>query len=479
MRKRTLLLAATLTTGLLTALPGTAAAAPSGLASDFNGDGYRDVAFGAWNADVGSASGAGAVVVMYGSSSGISTARKTVITQNSAGVPGTAESSDRFGYSLAAGDLNGDKYADLVVGSQYEGVGTRKGIGSVLVVWGGTKGLTGASALPQPPAGQLTEWGGYSSGVATGDFDGDGRTDVTVTGQSHTHLYRGPFTRTGAPLSHHGIGELGSTYEVFAGDLTGDRAAERLYPFATDADLRGDIRYFRHDPTGHAEHPESDYAQVKLEKADGEAGAIGDINGDGHGDVVLGDHTDPERARPGGHKGGQITVWYGGSNGPDPAQTPTVIHQDTAGVPDVGEAADGFGTAVAVGDVNGDKYADVAVGTPGEDNGPAKDTGSVMILFGSASGLTGAGAKLYTQNTTGVPGSNETGDFFGQAVRLTDLDKDGRADLVVGTAYENEAGGVTVLRGATTGLTATGAKSFTAAGAGLKGNAALGWVISR
>lgn len=147
MRKRTLLLAATLTTGLLTATPATAA--PSGLAGDFNGDGYRDVAAGAACADVGSASCAGAVVVLYGSASGVSAARRAVITQNSAGVPGTAESGDLFGSALATGDLDRDGYSDLVVGASNESIGDRDGVGSGTVLWGGKSGLTGGKGLPQ------------------------------------------------------------------------------------------------------------------------------------------------------------------------------------------------------------------------------------------------------------------------------------------------------------------------------------------
>ncbi len=473
--KRTLVIAAALTTGVLTALPAApAVAAPSGLASDFNGDGYRDLAIGAMGADVGSAHGAGAVVVLYGSASGVPGTKKAVLTQNSTGVPGTAESDDRFGASLAAGDLNADGYADLVVGSEFESIGTRQGVGRATVLWGGSAGLTGGSALPQPPAEELNEWGGYSRGVATGDFDGDGKTDVTVTGQTYTALFRGPFTRTGTPLSHTRVGEVGTTYEVIAGDLTGDKAAERVYPLAHDGDPGGDIRYFRHDLGGWDDHPESDYAMVGLPNADGSLGATGDINGDGYGDLVLGDYAGPTN-----RKGGQITVWYGGPNGPDPQQTPTVVHQDTPGVPGADESADLFGSAVDVGDINGDTYADVVVGAWGEDIGSARDAGSVTVLFGSATGLLTTGAKSYSQNTAGVPGTAESGDAFGMAVRLLDLDKTGKADLVIGAGYENQNGSVTYLRGTASGLTMTGAKSLTAAGAGLKGSAAFGWDLAK
>ncbi|MET8947536.1 FG-GAP-like repeat-containing protein [Streptomyces sp. NPDC004542] len=471
MRKPTLLLAATLTTGLLTAaLPATTAtAAPSGLSGDFNGDGYRDVAIGAAGTQVGSAQLAGAVVVLYGSSSGVSAARRTVITQNSAGVPGTAEELDGFGSALAAGDLDGDGYSDLVVSAPGETIGDRDGVGSVTVLWGGKSGLSGGATLPQPSS--LAEWGGFGSALAAGDFDGDGRYDVTATGQSHTRLWRGPFTRTGTPAIQSSVGELGTTYEVTAGDLNGDRAAERVYPFATDADQGGDVDYFTWTGTR--------FAMKYLPNADGFAGSVADINGDGYGDLVLGDHQDPSRYKASGHKGGQISVWYGGPNGPDPAQQPTLINQDTAGVPGTGEADDLFGVALSTGDINGDGYADVAVGAHGEDVGSARDAGSVTILFGSASGLKTSGAKSYTQNTSGVPGTAETGDDLGQSVRLVDLDRNGKADLVAGVGGENGHGAVTVLRGSASGLTTSGAKSVTAADVALKGNGNFGWAIAQ
>ncbi|MFE6408645.1 FG-GAP-like repeat-containing protein [Streptomyces sp. NPDC057837] len=468
MRKRTLFLAVALTTGLLTTAPA-ATAAPSGLSGDFNGDGYRDVAIGAFAADVGSVHSAGAVVVLYGSSSGVSAARRTVITQDSAGVPGAAEEDDRFGYSLAAGDLDRDGYSDLVVGAQYEDIGDRDGVGSATVLWGGKSGLSGGKGLPQPS--DLTEWGGFSSGVATGDFDGDGATDVTLTGQSRTRLYKGPFTRTSGPASHTSLGTFGSTYEVLAGDLNRDGDAERVYPFLVDGDPGGDISF--HGWTG------TRYAATDLPNADGEQGTIADVNGDGYGDLVLGDYQEPRADKPGGHKGGQITVWYGGPSGPDPAQKPTVIHQDTAGVPGTGESGDLFGSALSAGDVNGDGYADIAVGAWAEDIGSVEDAGSVTLLFGSAGGLTGTGAKSWSQDTAGVPGSNETMDAFGMTVRLVDLDKNGKADLVTGAGYENGYGAVTVLRGSASGLTTSGSLFVSARDVSLKGGAAFAWAIAQ
>ncbi|MEU6544675.1 FG-GAP-like repeat-containing protein [Streptomyces sp. NPDC046859] len=460
MRKRPLLLVATLTTGLLTALPAAgASAAPSKLAGDFNGDGYRDVAVSAQCAQVGSESCAGAVIVLYGSSSGLSASRKAVLTQNSTGVPGTAEAGDLFGSSLAAADLDRDGYSDLVVGSSGESVGDNESVGSGTVLWGSKSGLSGGKGLPQPSG--LAQWGGFSRGAAAADFDGDGDIDVTLTGQNHTRLYQGPFTRTGGPLSHQRVGEVGTTYDVIAGDLSGDGAAERVYPMAVDGDPGGTILTYRWTGTS--------YKFGELAQADGMSGSIADIDGDGYGDLVLGDSSDPSADKPVGHKGGQITVWYGGPTGPDPAQKPTVIHQDSTNVPGSGETGDSFGSALSTGDINGDGYADVVVAAPGEDTDNAQDAGSVTVLFGSASGLKTSGAKSYTQNTAGVPGSAETGDRFGAAVDLTDVTKDGRADLTIGVGGENGTGGVWTLRGSATGLTTSGAQGITAADVSVKG----------
>ncbi len=118
------------------------------------------------------------------------------------------------------------------------------------------------------------------------------------------------------------------------------------------------------------------------------------------------------------------------------------------------------------------------VGAPGEALGSTRNAGAVTVLFGSASGLTTSGAKGYTQNTSGVPGTAETGDAFGKAVRLIDLDRNGRADLVAGSGNENGHGMVTYLRGTSAGLTTQGAKNITAGAVSLQGSADFGWTIA-
>ena len=133
------------------------------------------------------------------------------------------------------------------------------------------------------------------------------------------------------------------------------------------------------------------------------------------------------------------------------------LSQDDPGVPGGDEPGDGFGRSVAVGDVDRDGHADLAVGANGEDD----DSGRVTVVHGAAGGWRTSGNRSYSQDTRGVPGVAEDLDGFGTAVTLVDHDRDGRRDLTVGAPGENDASGaVTTLRGAGTGFTATGSRTF-------------------
>jgi FG-GAP repeat len=72
-------------------------------------------------------------------------------------------------------------------------------------------------------------------------------------------------------------------------------------------------------------------------------------------------------------------------------------------------------------DFNQDGTDDLAVGVPFEDVGNAADAGAVSVLPGWPGGLTTSGGRLFTQNTSGIPGAAELGDQFGTALTSSDM----------------------------------------------------------
>lgn len=187
---------------------------------------------------------------------------------------------------------------------------------------------------------------------------------------------------------------------------------------------------------------------------------IGDTDGDGYGDIVIGMHWDADSGVPGSSDGGKVNLIRGSATGPSADRT--VLTQNTSGVPGSSERKDGFGTELDLGDVNGDGHLDLAVGAPGESLDGVPHTGAVTVLYGAAdgSGITGAGAQFFSQNTAGVPNSDEAEDRFGSEVHLGDLTGDGKGDLTVGAAGENGGNGaVYALTSDGTTVTTAGAVS--------------------
>jgi len=129
-------------------------------------------------------------------------------------------------------------------------------------------------------------------------------------------------------------------------------------------------------------------------------------------------------------------------------------------------------TAAEGQDYNGDGFADLAVGVPGEDVAGKADAGIVIVIYGSAAGLVAAGnqgavipAQRLSENTAGVPGVADDAEFFGRALAWGNFNGDQFDDLAIGVPFEGgdinpnlfDAGAVIVIYGSAAGLDPVGA----------------------
>ncbi len=401
--------------------PNVTALARAAMPSDFNGDGYTDLAVGVPSEDVGHKQNAGAVNVLYGSQFGLTAAGDQHWTQDTPGILGTAEGGpghdenpyDRFGAALASGDFDRDGYADLAIGVPEDRVAGVRDRGAVNVLYGSRMGLTAAGDqrlsrwnLPDPP--EFGEW--FGSSLVAADVNGDGYGDLAVTGVDGT-----------LP------GDRVTVIGVFFGSLTGlDGAAGQVL---TGAGLE-------------------EGGSVGLS---GGAMAAGRLDGDAFTDVVA--------PVAGGPVGGAVVVLRGSAAGLVDAGA-QLWSQDSPGIAGEGAVGDGFGAALAIGDLDGDGHADLAIGSPWAAAGPMPDAGTVTVIYGSATGLAADGSQLWSEATEGVPGVPANGDRFGRALAAGDVDGDGRDDLAIGAPNDPVGGRVTILYGSATGLTATGAQRW-------------------
>ncbi len=183
----------------------------------------------------------------------------------------------------------------------------------------------------------------------------------------------------------------------------------------------------------------------------GAAVASGDFDGDGFSDLAVGAPDEELSSVPGA---GWVTILPGGPAGLD-VNAAFALRADDPGVPGAGLVSGaGLGSALAAGDFDGDGFSDLAAGAPGEGGG------RVLVFWGSAGGLSSAGAASI---------SGDAGRF-GERLEVGDVTGDGLDDLVVG-APEAGGGSIAIFAGGPAGLSATPAAVLTHSGSARLGDA--------
>ena len=389
-------------------------------AGDFDNDGYADLAVGVPFEDIKGIADAGAVNIFAGSDNGLSAKHNQVWFQDQPGVEGTSEQGDRFGSSLAAGDFNGDSYADLAVGVPGEAIGKIAG-GAINVFGGSKKGLTADHNQiwfqNQPGIEGTTENGdNFGDTLAAGDFNGDGYDDLAIA----------------APTESIGSIPAGAV-NVLSGSTAGLTADDNLI--------------FFQDQTG---------VEGTSENGDnfGESLTAGDFNGDGFDDLAIGVDLETIKDIQGA---GAVNILNGSADGLT-AEKSQIWFQDQPGVEGTSETFDQFGNSLAAGDFNGDGYDDLAVGVTYETVNEARD-GAVNVFNGSADGLTSDHNQIWFQDQPGIEGTSEMNDQFGSSLSVGDFNNDGFDDLAIGIPGEaigqiDSAGAANILFGSANGLTA-------------------------
>ncbi len=418
-----------------------------GTAGDVNGDGYSDVIVGAILYDNGQTDEGRAYVYLGGPAGPAASAGWTAESD---------QDSAWFGYSVGtAGDVNGDGYSDVIVGTPlYDNGQTDEG--RAYVYLGGPSGLS-ASAAWTAEGDQAHANFGFSVGTA-GDVNGDGYSDVIVgaiyytngqTDEGRAYVYLGgPSGLAVSPAWTAESNQAGALFGISvgtAGDVNGDGYSDVIVGaiyYTNGQDYEGRAYVYLGGPSGLSAaegwtaESNQDYANFGQS-----VGTAGDVNGDGYSDIIVGAY----RYDNGQTDEGQAYIYLGGSSG---------LAVSAAWTAESNQADAQFGVSVgAAGDVNGDGYSDVIVGAYGYDNGQT-DEGRAYVYLGGPSGPLASAA--WTAE------SDQAGAEFGLSVgTVGDVNGDGYSDVIVGAlSFDNgqaDEGRAYVYLGGPAGLSASAA----------------------
>lgn len=404
-------------------------------AGDFDHDGYGDYVVGTPGYDVPATL----------NDKTIKEAGKVTVVSGRTGSPlATMEGSiakDGLGFAVAGGkDIDQDGFDDVVVGAPMADntLTGLKNVGFVAVIFGPDGNRTPAIYGTEAKAM-------FGAALALGDINFDGQADIVIgiPKADNSAISKvdagGVSVRSGGDITSEVLSVLGSSARAYAGtsvavgNYNGINGQELMVGAPMDDDIEGGTK-----DTGSVTVYDLDgqiMAQIygrASKAAFGKAIASGDVDDDGDDDIAVGS--------PGENKGAGAVLFYKYVSGNQSAGQLVQLHNIVKS---------GFGSSVAVADVNDDGYADIIAGAPKDDKPTVpkstKDIGSVAVFSGD--GFAQIGATQY---------GTASKDYFGTALSAGDINSDGKADLVIGVPgkdvqaakLQKNAGMVQVLNGA-------------------------------
>jgi hypothetical protein len=374
---------------------------------DIDGDGRSDMIIGAFDADSGPNNdrySAGEVYVVFGNTRTALT--KSVDLSSKADIVIYGEDEyDHAGESLVAGDINDDGKDDILIGiPNGDGAANSLGqedTGEIAVIYGKSRTLLGTE-IDLKRDSDVVIYGKNSkdfagSALAIGNLDNDTYNDLII-GADHADGLSGIQPGAGDVYVFYGKNKYSASLKCANADFT-------IY-----GSLWGD--------------------------ALGRSLATGDINGDGHDDILIGAphaFTDPDRNTT---FGGECYAIYGDTR-TNLGKELSLENRSMADVTIYGaDDNDNLGTQVALADIDGDGYDDLIIGAELADgpNNARKNAGDIFIIRGKKSGITTpvdlSNSSLADLTIYGA----DPKDKAGSSMAVGDFNGDGVSDIVIGSA---------------------------------------------
>ncbi len=336
------------------------------------------------------------------------------------------------------GDVDGDGVPDVLLGASFGSPGGATQAGSTHLFYGPVSGTLPMSTADVIVAGRRTYDEAASSGSGLGDLDGDGYADIliggpgsdeTVSGGGAVWLLHGPVTTstvTDYDLRVTGqvrYGQLGAA-RAAVGDQDGDGVGDFIVGAAFSGTYEGAAFVISGAETGR-----QGASSVALAQIDGDAatdflgrrvGGGEDLDGDGVDDVVVGCQD------CGSASSSRAYVFLGPVTG-------GVMATSDADTTVASSADDDLSSGLSLGDLNADGQADLVLGAPNSTQAGRARAGGAYVFHGPL-----ASGTLLSAAADGLVRGTATNDRVGGSVDVAaDIDGDGTGDLLLASGFLN------------------------------------------